>query len=227
MLTFRTISKVLKFSILLILLVKLSSAAVIEGKVYSWENFEPLSNVVVEINTTPEQKILSKDGSYSFNVSPGSYKIVAKYYKNGELVMIAEENVTVVREGTYRIDLLLVPVIEIEEPKLGNITFEEIDVKGGENSYSIYYPLLILFAAPVFYLALRAKRVKEGEKELPEDLKRVVEEIKAAGGRITQKELRERLGVSEAKLSLMLADLERRGIIEKYKKGRGNVIFLK
>ncbi len=227
MLTFRTISKVLKFSILLILLAKLSSAAVIEGKVYSWENFEPLSNVVVEINTTPEQKILSKDGSYSFNVSPGSYKIVAKYYKNGELVMIAEENVTVVREGTYRIDLLLVPVIEIEEPKLGNITFEEIDMKEGKSSYSIYYPLLILFAAPVFYLALRARRVKEGEKELPEDLKRVVEEIKAAGGRITQKELREKLGVSEAKLSLMLADLERRGIIEKYKKGRGNVIFLK
>ncbi|ADC64854.1 conserved hypothetical protein [Ferroglobus placidus DSM 10642] len=212
---------------LFLLLIKLSSAAIIEGKVYSWENFEPLSNVIVEINTTPEQKILSKDGSYSFNVTPGSYKIVAKYYEDGELVMMAEENVTVVKEGVYRIDLLLVPVIEIEEPKLGNITFEEVEVKE-EKDVTIYYSLLLL-AAPIFYFALRMKRAKEEEirEELPEDLKRVVEEIKAAGGRITQKELRERLGVSEAKLSLMLADLERRGIIEKYKKGRGNVIFLK
>ncbi len=62
---------------------------------------------------------------------------------------------------------------------------------------------------------------------MPEDLRRAVEIIKKEGGRITQKELRKRLGYSEAKVSLIIADLERRGIVEKVKKGRGNIIFLK
>ena len=219
---FRTTLKVLKFNLIVLLLTYSSSAAVIEGKVYSWETFEPLSNVIVEINTTPEQKILSKDGSYSFNVSPGSYRIAAKYYENGILVMEASENITVVSDGVYRIDILLTPVIEMEEVNFENITFE--DVNGEETSYLPYILVAFLLLIPAsIYLVKRGSK----REDLPEDLRRVVEVIRSSGGRITQKELREVLGVSEAKLSLMLSDLERRGIIEKYKKGRGNVIFLK
>ncbi len=65
------------------------------------------------------------------------------------------------------------------------------------------------------------------EYDLPEDLAEVVELIRKEGGRITQKELRKKLGYSEAKMSLIIADLERRGIVEKVKKGRGNIIFLR
>lgn len=62
---------------------------------------------------------------------------------------------------------------------------------------------------------------------LPDDLSDIVEKIREAGGRINQLELRQKLPYSEAKVSLMLADLESRGLIRKIKKGRGNIIILK
>jgi uncharacterized membrane protein len=62
---------------------------------------------------------------------------------------------------------------------------------------------------------------------LPADLEEVMNIIRGHGGRITQKDLRSRLKSSEGKVSLMLADLERREIIEKFKQGRGNVVILK
>ncbi|RXA17402.1 hypothetical protein EQO05_12180 [Methanosarcina sp. MSH10X1] len=62
---------------------------------------------------------------------------------------------------------------------------------------------------------------------LPTDLQEVMDIIRGQGGRITQKDLRSRLKYSEGKVSLMLADLERRELIEKFKRGRGNVVILK
>jgi uncharacterized membrane protein len=51
--------------------------------------------------------------------------------------------------------------------------------------------------------------------------------IRASGGRIRQAELRQKLPYSEAKVSLMIADLEDRGLVRKIKKGRGNIIVTK
>jgi len=61
--------------------------------------------------------------------------------------------------------------------------------------------------------------------ELPEDLKKVLDII-VKEGRITQTELRTKLPYSEAKVSLLVADLEDRGLIRKIKKGRGNILIL-
>ncbi|MCK4652690.1 MAG: hypothetical protein KAT13_06370, partial [Methanosarcinales archaeon] len=65
------------------------------------------------------------------------------------------------------------------------------------------------------------------ESGIPSDLKEMLLVIREDGGRITQKELRMRLKYSEAKVSLMITDLEDRGMVKKVKKGRGNVIILK
>jgi len=62
---------------------------------------------------------------------------------------------------------------------------------------------------------------------LPADLQEIMDIIRGHEGRITQKDLRSRLKYSEGKVSLMLADLERRDLIEKFKRGRGNVVILK
>ena len=62
------------------------------------------------------------------------------------------------------------------------------------------------------------------EAQLPDDLKEILELIRANGNRITQRELRKKSRYSESKVSLMLSDLEVRGLIEKFKKGRGNII---
>jgi uncharacterized membrane protein len=60
---------------------------------------------------------------------------------------------------------------------------------------------------------------------LPDDLKEIIEILRNSHGRITQKELRMKLKCSEAKVSLMITDLEARGLVQKIKKGRGNIII--
>ena len=72
-----------------------------------------------------------------------------------------------------------------------------------------------------------AKSEVSEESDLPPDLKEVIRVIKDNDGRITQKELRTQLKYSEAKVSLMITDLEDRGMVKKVKKGRGNTIILK
>jgi uncharacterized membrane protein len=62
---------------------------------------------------------------------------------------------------------------------------------------------------------------------LPTDLQEIMDIIRGQGGRITQKDLRSKLKYSEGKVSLMLADLERRELVEKFKRGRGNVVIIR
>jgi uncharacterized membrane protein len=62
------------------------------------------------------------------------------------------------------------------------------------------------------------------EASLPDDLKEIMSLIRANGNRITQRELRKKSPYSESKVSLMLSDLEERGLVEKFKRGRGNII---
>jgi uncharacterized membrane protein len=213
----------------MLLLVIPADAAIIQGKVYSWETLDILKNAVVEINTTPPQRYVAADGSYSFTVPPGVYSIKAYYMKNGRIQLETEEIVSIDTEGEFVLDLILFPPLpQIETP----VEPEFYLVDEGPNYYLYAVPLilaLIVIAAAYFY----RRKIKTGivqpetEEPLPEELNEVLEEIKKVGGRITQKELRKRLGYSEAKMSLIIADLERRGVIEKVKKGRGNIIFLK
>ena len=50
--------------------------------------------------------------------------------------------------------------------------------------------------------------------------------LKKHGGRATQKDIRKEIPLSEAKISLMIAELEADGKIRKIKKGRGNILVL-
>ena len=222
----------------LLMLVYPVSGAIIYGTVYSWDNLEPLPKAIVTINTTPEQRVVAENGTYSFVVPPGNYVIKAYYYSHGELELYDEENITVKGNGTYVLDLILFPPlanISEEIPKI------QVSLDSEEQPSPFPIALVVLLAVACVAVFWYAKRIKKGrkedeekaitesktEEELPEDLRRAVEIIKKEGGRITQKELRKRLGYSEAKVSLIIADLERRGIVEKVKKGRGNIIFLK
>ncbi|RLI76498.1 hypothetical protein DRO97_00540 [Archaeoglobales archaeon] len=205
----------------LILLTIPANAAVIHGTIYSWETLEPVRKAIVTINTTPEQKIVS-NGTYSFTVPNGTYVIKA-FYKN-DVELYAEENITIVEDRSYVIDLILFPKFEkIDE-------FEEIEFPEVEETINNYYlisiPILASILIYLYYLKRRERKF-EVDEELPEDLTEVIEIIKKEGGRISQKELRKKLGYSEAKMSLIIADLERRDVVEKVKKGRGNIIFLK
>ena len=69
------------------------------------------------------------------------------------------------------------------------------------------------------------KEEKE-EFESPESLDKVIRIIKENNGRVTQKEIRKQIPLSEAKISLMITELEDKGIVKRIKKGRGNIIIL-
>ncbi|MFH1256204.1 MAG: hypothetical protein V1494_02830 [Candidatus Diapherotrites archaeon] len=74
----------------------------------------------------------------------------------------------------------------------------------------------------------RKRKAKGGEKfASDEKAKTVIDALKRMGGRANQKELRERTGIGEAQLSLIVSELEAEGIVKKFKKGRGNIVVLK
>ncbi len=74
---------------------------------------------------------------------------------------------------------------------------------------------------------LEDREPAHGIDKLPDDLKEIIDILESQGGRMTQKDLRARLNCSEAKVSLMITDLEDRGLVHKVKKGRGNIILLR
>ena len=55
---------------------------------------------------------------------------------------------------------------------------------------------------------------------------KILEELRKSDGRMNQKELRKLLPFSEAKVSIELDFLEEKGLVKKFKKGRGNIIVL-
>lgn len=208
--------------ILLFLLFSISEAAVIKGSLYDSE-LEPLKDVIVKINTIPPQYYVSKDGNYSFEVPVGNYTIRADFYFLNESYYYAEENITVVDDGEYVIDLILLPNLEIEIEEFLNESDYSFEEEQEFNFLIILIPTGVILGIFILYFLKGRKKTPP----LPEDLKKMVEIIKKEGGRTTQKELREKIGVSEAKISLMISDLEDRGIVKKIKKGRGNIIILK
>ena len=88
-----------------------------------------------------------------------------------------------------------------------------------------------MILAAVYFMKKRmhkpeAKETMQEEK-FEDDLEHIIKIIKEEGSRVTQKDIRKKIPLSEAKISLMIAELEHKGIIEKIKKGRGNIIILR
>ena len=218
------------------ILISKADSAIIEGRIYSWESFEPVNKCVVTINSTPAQKIVAVNGGYSFNVPPGVYRIevICYTYQN----LYATEIVEVTKNGTFQIDILAQPPLEDLNINITELNFSVDDKSkdfGNMRSstemnyfYFAFFFIVLSAGIGIYHHFTRKKRsLTLDEKVLPEDLNEIIEIIRKEGGRITQKELKKRTGYSDAKISLMIADLEKRGKVEKIKKGRGNIIFLK
>jgi uncharacterized membrane protein len=219
--------------LLIFILVLLPSVqgATIQGTVYDWYALEPLRDVIIEVNSTPPQQVVAKDGSYSLNLPEGDYTIKAKYYRYGVLEYYAEENLTVREAGSFTLDLIMLPALE--EEKIFSPEVLQVDdlVANEKSQLQSLYSWLVLFlgVSLVLFILLRGRKKMERipeEDDLPDDLKELLQLLKERGGRMTQAELRKNFTYSEAKVSLMLTDLESRGLIRKIKKGRGNIIII-
>ncbi len=287
--------------------------AKVYGETYEGGTFEHLNDTVIEINSTPPQSIVAKNGKYSFDLMPGDYTITARYYQNNTLIYSRETTFKIEDEGNYVFDLLLYPVSETpaigenaakmdNSNKMQNSKSLNLAGKIKKNFSSLGY--LLLFFMLLFLLGRSYKlsrkhdkktKVNEVQEEkpeektthvpryfvdsvnvllikvlskstglnvkngltsnngktvslkepvvepadnpqirtpalkkfpLPDDLQGVISIIRSHKGQITQKELRSRLNYSEVKVSTMLSELEKRGLIKKLKNGRENIVIL-
>jgi len=229
----------LKYLILmLILLSSLASAATIHGTVYDF-GLNIVKDVKVNIDTTPQQVIIAKDGKYSFNVPKGDYTITSEQFQYETIFATAEEKISIIDNGDYILDLILFQYLEDETSLLEDL--EEVNPEEVEQNENLLNWLLIvsifLISLSITYLGFRffkARKYNEekitdttnSKEKFDNDLEKVINIIKKEGGRTTQKELRGRLGLSEAKVSLMITELEHKKVVKRIKKGRSNVIIL-
>ena len=229
--------KILGYLFTTLFLLSFVNAATIYGTIYDL-SLKKLNNVRVEINTSPKQFLIAQNGTYSFNVPNGAYTIKAQLIQKNTVIASVQENITIKQDGTYVLDLILFPDIEegIEEIEI-DVNENIVETKKNKNTLigSILLLTLGITLMVIYYFRKTEKQKKETkieEKESPkeeyeDDLQQIIKIIKQEGGRTTQKEIRKQIPLSEAKISLMIAELEHKGIIEKIKKGRGNIIILK
>ena len=211
----------------------LVNPATIYGTIYDL-SLTKVGNARVEINTSPRQFVIAQNGSYSFNVPNGDYKIKAQLLQKGSLIASSLENITVKQDGSYVLDLILFPNIEegIEDI---DIEVDKNLIGTAKNNFADKSAIVLLILAVsgtalAYYLKNKQKTAPDNNiesKTEDNDVKMMIKIIKQEGGRTTQKELRRQIPLSEAKISLMIAELEHKGVIEKIKKGRGNIIILK
>jgi len=223
-----------------------AQAAKVYGSIYDFSDFEkPLENVIVEVeeNSSRVQYKVSVDGTYFFNVSPGSYVIKAKFYNDNNILEFSgEEKLNIGRPDESRnLDLILFPPIDSEFEYLGDINLTG-EIETNEPDYMNYIIIilvaLIIISIIIFYIRKKKRKgisktdeppedktVNNIGDELPDDLRELYDIILKKGGRTTQKDLRKEVIYGEAKVSLMIADLEDRGFIKKIKKGRSNIII--
>ncbi|MDD3247322.1 MAG: MarR family transcriptional regulator [Methanosarcina sp.] len=93
-----------------------------------------------------------------------------------------------------------------------------------EETVSTTEPIAEPITEPADYSETEAAALKK--LPISTDLRRIMDVIRSHKGQITQKDLRSRLEYSEVKVSLMLSELEKRGLIKKFKNGRENIVVL-
>ena len=218
------------FIVIFLTLASIASAATVHGTIYNLF-LESQKNAIVEVNSEPKQTFIAKNGEYSFNLPKGEYTITAKYMEDSELLSAAFQNVSIVDNGDFVLDLILFDAT-YEDFEL--LDTPNLNIDTGETKFPwliVFIIVLILFSGIGYLFYSKNKPViKENhldEKEVSKDeLEQVLSIIKSESGRITQKDLRKRLNLSEAKVSLMVAELQSLGKVKKIKQGRGNIIVL-
>lgn len=210
----------------------------ISGEIYSGNNFENLNNVVIKIHGDSNLKFLTSN-HYSIQLEKGNYIIEAFYYENGKLSLYSYDEINVNKDTVF--DLIL---FYPEEFEILNNEEYEINYNGKTNNL-IYYLFLffllliiILLFKNYFKFKKREEKIEEFKEDqeseknknseiiLDEDAKLVLKILSENDNRLEQKELRNILGWSETRTSLVISELESYNYLKRIKKGRKNLIKL-
>ena len=206
--------KLLLIPLLLLIVLPLSLGATLHGAIYDLE-LNQLDNVLIEINSQPIQKFLAKEGEYNFSLEQGKYTLKAEQVDS---FLSTEEEISIEGEGDFTYDLFLIEDLNIDLLEELNTEIDTLE----ENNPS-YAAIAIIFLVLLAIVMIKKKKEPEEIDDLVEKVFSVIKEEK----RITQKDLRKKFPYSEAKISLVITELEHKGKIEKIKKGRTNIIIIK
>lgn len=207
-------------------------SANINGNVYG-PDFDELVNTIITINTTPQQQIIAKISDYSFIVPNGRYILIARYFEQNTLKYESIENITISQDGNYTIDLLLFPRFSDDIESYPNLSFEPENNYNVNSNYIILLIIILSFIGVVILSYLFYSFVKKNQKKLDTSSKededeyynKIIEMLEK-NKRLTQKDIRKEIPLSEAKISLILTEMESKAIIKKIRKGRSNIIIL-
>jgi len=207
------------------------NAAEIYGTVYDM-SLNPARDAVIEVDSVPKQTKILKDGTYSFTLPIGNYVIKATHVSNYN-VYSAEENISIVDDGRYIVDLIVFHDLSEESELLllgEDINLEDI-YEEEKQAFPWPYTILVVIVIAAIFLFFKKRRPmkKTNEKILEEEIDpkdKIYEFIKQKGGRVTQREIRKNFPVSQATISLILTELENDGKLKKIKRGKGNIIIL-
>lgn len=207
------------------------NATEIYGTVYDM-SLNPAKDAVIEVDSVPKQTKILKDGTYSFTLPVGDYVIKATYVSNYN-VYSTEENITIVDEGRYIVDLIVFPDLSEESELLllgEDINLEDIYEEEEQAFPWLYIVLVVVIIAAIFLFFKKRKPMEKTEETILEEeidpKDKIYEFIKQKGGRVTQREIRKNFPVSQATISLILTELESDGKLKKIKRGKGNIIIL-
>ena len=231
---------VLVFSAFSLLSIKEVSAS-IYGAIYEKPlDTDTMKGAIIEINTTPIQKYVAKDGTYLFSLPIGTYNISVAFDSSTES-LYTEKIINVEDNGKYRMDFVFK---SIPKEETNNTEQQQQTVYGILPIYITYAMytggvILGLLIISLSFLIMKKSKSHEQDKQknTPEkkpiqepseksELSELIKLIKKNDGRMTQKDIRKEISLSEAKISLMISELEEKGTVKKIKKGRGNIIIL-
>ena len=217
----------LLLSVTLLLLACHGQAATIYGSVYDI-SLNRVTNVILEINSTPVQRIVAVNGTYSFELPKGEY-MIQFFYPDSSEKMAIEELVAIGDSGEYHIDLVLYPDFSSDDVLSDSLDMVIEDLSDNEEGNPLLPLVTVMIMAigilTAYWLINRRKFPKRTEE--PDDKSKLLLLLRKNGGRMTQKELRRSFPYSEAKISLLVAELEANGRIQKIKRGRTNILILK
>ncbi|WP_292466508.1 hypothetical protein [Methanolobus sp.] len=134
-------------------IVPVGATATVHGTTYEWNTFNPLNNSLIEVNSTPEQSMVAKYGFYSFELPNGTYLINASFFEDDKLTYYDEEVITISDNGSYVVDMLLLPAytgIAVED---SIVSVDHISVE-----YLFPLPLLLVLVLLVMILYKFKKR---------------------------------------------------------------------
>ncbi|MFA5050265.1 MAG: hypothetical protein WC501_04625 [Candidatus Micrarchaeia archaeon] len=198
----------LKNILFVLVLFSISYPSFIHGNIYS-SDMNKLDNVFIKIEGSFSYYKVAESSNYSLFLPEGEYLISASSFDESGNLMYYFENNIIVNEEDQKIDLVLEPV---------------------SNSYLFYIIAILLIIVITLSFKFFKKEEKKQEVSIPvtnvldENSKKVLQTIESFEGRCTQKELKQSLNFSDAKLSLILTELESLSKIKKFKRGRGNII---